>query len=95
MPHIPIAALPQVGLKEQALHLAAFLLLPAFNLVEGSSRALPEASQDCSKANSTAAGVVRGETAVAVVMFLRYYYRKNNATSPHSRERSPARAAFR
>jgi hypothetical protein len=24
-----------VGLKEQALHLAAFLLLPALNLVEG------------------------------------------------------------
>ena len=31
-----------------------------------------------SKANSTAAGVVGDEAAVAVVMFLPYYYRRNN-----------------
>jgi hypothetical protein len=75
-----------VGLKEQSLHLAVFLPLPALNLVEGSWMALPEASQDGSKANSTPAGVVRDETAVAVVIFLRSYYRKNDATSPHYRK---------
>ena len=49
----------------------AFGLLRAFDLVEGSSRALPDASQDWSRANSTAAGVAGKEAAVAFVIFLR------------------------
>jgi hypothetical protein len=69
--HISISALLQVGLQEQALHFAAFGLLPALNLMGGSCRALPEASQDWRRADSTATGVVRDEAAVAVVMFLR------------------------
>src|SRR5258708_15500826 len=56
----------------------------------GSSRAPGDANQDWSRANSIAAGVGSEEGELAVVIFLRYYHRKNNATPPYLHEPNPA-----
>ena len=80
-PDISVAALLQMGLEEQALHLAAFGLLLGLDLVEGEL----EGAGGCqpglqqSELDSRRSGISR-RNSVAVVIFLRYYYRKNNVT---------------
>ena len=89
--HISVAAMLQMGLEEQALDLAAFVLLLGLDLVEGEL----EGAGGCqpglkqSELNKRRAWYRQGKQ-VAVVMFLRYYYRKNNATLPVSKAVRPA-----
>src|ERR1035437_6065054 len=56
----------------------------------GSCRALLDANQDWSRANSRAAGVVPERVELAIVICLRYYHRKHHATDSSLYERNPA-----
>ena len=77
------------------MHLAAFGLLLGLDLVEGELQGAGGCQPGLEQSELDSCGCRADEAEVAVVIFLRYYYRKNNAThSSEQRIRRPKQSAL-